>query len=196
MEIREQNGKLTIEGYINVTERKSKIMKDDKGKFVESIKQGCFKRALERNNNVLLLLNHDFSKKLGDTQTNLELREDDIGLKYNVETDNAELLDLYSKGQITGTSFGFNNAVGYRKQGNILDTREIKDLDLVEVSILGGNHIPAYSGCSVEVRDLENNKLELETRELEDYNNNNVDMSGVYDTALFILKNKNKELYD
>lgn len=196
MEIRETDGKLTIEGYINVTERKSKVMTDSKGKFVETIKQGCFKRALERNNNILLLLNHDFSKKLGDTQTNLELREDDIGLKYKVETDNTELLDLYSKDQLTGTSFGFNNALGYRYQGKILDTREIKDLDLVEVSILGGNHIPAYSGCSVEVRDLENNKLELETRELEDYNNAEIPNFDVMEAEVYILKNKNKNLYE
>lgn len=196
MEIREVEGKLTIEGYINVTERKSKVMTDSKGKFVETIKQGCFKRALERNPNILLLLNHDFSKKLGDTQTNLELREDDIGLKYKVETDNAELLDLYSKGQLNGTSFGFNNALGYRYKGKVMDTREIKDLDLVEVSILGGSHIPAYSGCSIEIRGENEENIQLELRQLEDYKNENVDMSSVYNAGLFILKNKNKDLYE
>ncbi|MGN2369385.1 HK97 family phage prohead protease [Clostridium cagae] len=191
MEIRMiDDNSVQLEGYINVTERKSKIMTDSKGKFVEIIKGGTFKRALDRNSNVLMLLDHDFSKQIGQTGKNIELYEDNIGLRYRATITDKETVQLAKDNKLFGTSFGFNNAIGYRYKGKILDTREIKELDLVEVSILSNKKKPAYSGCSVEVRGLDNKNIELELRELEDYKNENVDMSSVYDAELFILKNK------
>ena len=191
MEIRVlDDNSVQLEGYINVTERKSKIMTDDKGKFVEIIKGGTFKRALDRNSNILMLLDHDFSKQIGKTGVNVELYEDNIGLRYRATITDEETVKLAKDNRLVGTSFGFNNAKGYRYQGKILDTREIKDLDLVEVSILSDKKNPAYSGCSVEVRGIDNKDIQLELRKLEDYKNENVDMSSVYDAELFILKNK------
>lgn len=197
MEIRMlDDNSVQLEGYINVTERKSRIMSDSKGKFVEIIKGGTFKRALNKNNNILMLLDHNFNKQIGKTGDNLELREDNIGLHYKATITDEETVQLAKENKLIGCSFGFNNATGYRYKGKILDTREIKDLDLVEVSILSVNKIPAYSGCSVEIRGLNDENIKLELRNIEDYKNDNVDMSSVYNTALFIIKNKNKNLYE
>lgn len=197
MEIRMvDDNSIQLEGYINVTERKSKVMTDSKGKFVEIIKSGTFKRALENNGNVLMLLDHDFKKQIGNTNDNLELTEDNIGLHYRATIKDSETVQLAKNNELVGCSFGFNNALGYRYKGKILDTREIKDLDLVEVSILSSKKNPAYTGCSVEIRGENEESIQLELRKLEDYKNENVDMSSVYNAELFILKNKNKDLYE
>ncbi|NFO41109.1 HK97 family phage prohead protease [Clostridium botulinum] len=196
MEIRLLEDSVELEGYINVTERKSKIMKDSKGKnFVEVIKQGTFKRALERNKNVLMLLDHDTNKQIGKVGDNVELKEDSIGLHYRANISDAETVQLAKDNNLVGCSFGFNNPVDSKKKIGVLEQRDIKNLDLFEVSILSNKKNPAYSGCSVEVRNLEdsNKNIELEIRELEDYlsDNEKVDMSSVYNADLFILKHKN-----
>ena len=191
MEIRMfDDNSVQLEGYINVTERKSRIMTDSKGKFVEIIKGGTFKRALNKNNNILMLLDHNFNKQIGKTGDNLELREDHIGLHYKATITDEETVKLAKENKLIGCSFGFNNATGHRYKGKILDTREIKDLDLVEVSILSINKIPAYSGCSIEVRGLNDENIELELRNIEDYKNENVDMSTVYNADTFIVRNR------
>ena len=68
---------VVIEGYVNAVARDSRPMRDRKtGKrFVEQITPGVFERAL-RHNEVQLLLNHDKTRNLGSTSTNLELYED------------------------------------------------------------------------------------------------------------------------
>ncbi|HBJ1649407.1 HK97 family phage prohead protease [Clostridium botulinum] len=197
MEIRLLDDRVELQGYINVTERKSKIMKKPSGEnFVEIIKQGTFKRALERNNNVLMLLDHDLNKKIGKCGENVELKEDNIGLHYRATLTDEETVQLAKDNNLVGCSFGFNNPSEINKKIGILEQREIKDLDLFEVSILSKKKNPAYSGCSVEIRDLENKNIDLEIRELEDYNTDNtkIDMSSVYNADLFILKNKNNNL--
>ena len=51
---------------------------------MEQIVPGVFERAL-RHNEVQLLLNHDKTRNLGSTSTNLELYEDNIGLHARAE---------------------------------------------------------------------------------------------------------------
>ena len=81
MQIRLLNDSVEVEGYVNAVERKSKPLKTKIGEFVERICKGAFQRALERNDNVRLLLNHDWGKDLGGTKDgNVELTEDNIGL--------------------------------------------------------------------------------------------------------------------
>ena len=75
MKIEVRNGAVTIEGYVNVTERLSKPIRDVRGNFLEKVQSGAFNSALQRNNNVELRFNH--RRKLGDQQDgSLELRED------------------------------------------------------------------------------------------------------------------------
>lgn len=192
MEIRMLEDSIQVEGYVNVTERKSKIMTDKTNgkKFVEVIKQGTFKRAIDNNKNIVMLLDHDFSKQIGKVGDNLELMEDSIGLHYRATITDAETIELAKNNKISGLSFGFNKAIGYKTTNNVLETREIKDLDLKEVSILSYRKSPAYDGCSIEVRSLENEDIEqLEIRELND-SVEDIPNFDVYNAELFILKNK------
>ncbi|AVK50665.1 hypothetical protein AXY43_23080 [Clostridium sp. MF28] len=192
MEIRMLEDSIELEGYINVTERKSKIMTDksDGKKFVEIIKQGTFKRALDSNPNIVMLLDHNFDKQIGKIGDNVELSEDSIGLHYRATIKDAETIELAKNNRLVGCSFGFNKAKGTKTTG-VLETRNINELDLKEVSILSDKKNPAYSGCSVELRSLDNESFTLEIRELDDYmNSEDIPNFDVYIAELFILKNK------
>ena len=81
MNIRVTKDSVEIDGYVNAVERLSKPLKDRLGEFVERVKVGAFKRALERAEDVRILLNHDWTRDLGGIKDgNLELYEDAIGL--------------------------------------------------------------------------------------------------------------------
>ena len=70
-----------VEGYVNAVGRDSRpLLSSDGSRFVEQIVPGAFARALSKRD-VDILLNHDETKKLGSTQSNLTLIEDRIGLK-------------------------------------------------------------------------------------------------------------------
>ena len=143
-----------IEGYVNAVARDSRPMRD-KGtgqRFVEQIVPGAFKRALERND-VDLLLDHDESRKLGSTQTNLELSEDAIGLKARAEITDPEVIQKARDKKLRGWSFGF-----YERDANEEDLpngmkrRYIEDMELAEVSLIDERKIPCYAGTSIETR--------------------------------------------
>lgn len=82
MRIEIRSDSVVIDGYVNAVARDSRPMRDrvTGQRFVEQIVPGVFERALKRND-VDLLLNHDISRKLGSTKTNLTLYEDSIGLR-------------------------------------------------------------------------------------------------------------------
>ena len=61
MNIRVTNNKIEIDGYVNAVERLSKTLRDRLGEFVERIKAGAFRKALNRAEDVRILLNHDYS---------------------------------------------------------------------------------------------------------------------------------------
>lgn len=144
-----------IEGYVNAVERDSKPLWSRMGQFIERVKKGAFKRALERNNDVKLLLNHDESRELGSTaQGNLELKEDSIGLRARAEITDAEVIEKAKSGKLTGWSFGYYDrpdGVIKRMIDGIL-RRDISDMDLEEVSILDNTKNPAYEGTLIMAR--------------------------------------------
>ena len=72
------NNTAVITGYVNVTGRESRVLRDVNGEFIELIKPGTFKHALEKSDSVGLMFNH--KRPLGSTKDNLELYEDNIGL--------------------------------------------------------------------------------------------------------------------
>lgn len=153
MLIRLQNDSVVIEGYVNAIERKSKPLRSRIGEFVERIKQGAFKRALERNDNIRLLLNHDWSKDLGGTKDgNLELTEDNIGLRARATITDPEVIKKAKNGDLVGWSFGFTDRDVDKHDENGVTTRDVKDLDLFEVSLLDRTKKPAYDGTLVTVR--------------------------------------------
>lgn len=146
-----------VEGYVNAVERDSKVLYDRQmGKFIERISAGAFRRALEKNNNVLVLLNHD--RVLGSQQQgNLELEEDAIGLRARAVISDPETINDARNGNLVGWSFGFNDVpdgVERTMEGDI-PLRKVNDMDLLEVSILNRSKIPAYDGTLIITRDTE-----------------------------------------
>ena len=154
MEIRIKKDAVEIEGYVNAIERKSKPLWSRMGQFVERICKGAFKRALERNDNVRILLNHDESRDLGGTKDgNLELNEDAIGLHARATITDKDVVEKAKNGDLVGWSFGFQDRdVDNKRDEDGMPLRDVKDLDLVEVSLLDRSKTPAYDGTLVCVR--------------------------------------------
>lgn len=159
MKIQIRANSVHIEGYVNAVERKSKPLFSRFGEFVEKICAGVFGRALERNKDVRIYLNHDgVNYDLGGTGTGeLELYEDAIGLHASATITRAEVVEDARRGNLVGWSFGFMDRDVEIMQDTEtgLPLRNVKDLDLVEVSILNREKSPAYAGTLVNVRDGE-----------------------------------------
>ena len=157
MKIRIRNDSVEVEGYVNTIERLSKPLNSRIGKFAERIKKGAFKRALERNDDIHILLNHDWSRDLGSTKDgNLELTEDAIGLKARATITDADVVKKARNGDLVGWSFGFTDRDVDTHEEEGLTTRDVKDLNLYEVSLLDRRKTPAYDGTLVSVRSDEN----------------------------------------
>ena len=158
MEIRVKGDSVEIEGYVNAIERKSKPLWSRMGQFVERICKGAFKRALDRTDDVKILLNHDWDRELGGTKEgNLELNEDSIGLHARATITDADVVEKAKNGDLVGWSFGFQDRdVDNKRDEDGFPLRDVKDLDLVEVSLLDRTKTPAYDGTLVCVRADEN----------------------------------------
>ena len=148
-----------IEGYVNAIERNSKPLMSRIGKFIERICKGAFKKALKRNDDVHILLNHDWNRDLGSTKKgNLELDEDNIGLHARATITDPEVVQKARNGDLVGWSFGFQDREVDNSTYDGMPYRAVKDLDLFEVSILDRTKSPAYEGTLVTARS-ENNEL-------------------------------------
>ena len=154
MQITLRADSVEIDGYVNAIERKSKPLWSRIGQFVERICKGAFKSALSRNDNVRILLNHDPSRDLGGQKDgNLELEEDSIGLRARATITDPDVVKKARNGDLVGWSFGFyDRDVENLKDENGFPLRNVKDLDLEEVSLLDRTKIPAYDGTLVMVR--------------------------------------------
>ena len=142
-----------IEGYVNAVERLSKPLNSRLGQFLERVKVGAFKRALERAEDVRILLNHEWDRDLGGiADGNLELNEDAIGLHARAIIHDKEVVEEARSGNLVGWSFGFNDREVDTREEQGLPLREIRDLDLYEVSLINREKIPAYDGTLVTVR--------------------------------------------
>lgn len=158
MRIEIRNDKVILDGYVNAIERESKILHSRAGRFIERIRKGAFFNALKRNDDVHVLLNHDQNRDLGSQkQGNLELAEDAIGLKARAEITDAEVIEAARNDELTGWSFGFLDIPGGVEERDIdgIRHRDVKDMDLREVSILTRTHSPAYEGTLIMARDDE-----------------------------------------
>lgn len=139
---------------VNAIERKSKPLWSRIGKFVERICKGAFKRAIERNDDIRILLNHNPERDLGGTKDgNLELEEDNIGLHARATITDPDVIKKAKNGDLVGWSFGFSDRdVDQRIDEDGMPLRDVRDLDLYEVSILDRTKSPAYEGTLVTVR--------------------------------------------
>lgn len=175
MQITIRADSVELEGYVNSIERKSKPLWSRIGQFVERICKGAFKRALERNDNVRIMLNH--TKDIGGQRDgNLELYEDAIGLHARATITDPEVVQIARDGNLVGWSFGFyDREVEQKRDENGYPLRDVIDLDLEEVSILDNRTTPAYDGTLVAVRSDEKSIYygesftdEIQLRELEE----------------------------
>lgn len=123
------------------------------GQFIERICKGAFKKALKRNDDVHILLNHDWNRDLGSTkQGNLELTEDNIGLHARALITDKEVVQKARNGDLVGWSFGFQDRDVDNSTYEGMPYRAVKDLDLFEVSILDRRKSPAYDGTLITAR--------------------------------------------
>ena len=147
---------LKIEGYVNAVGRESELLFSPKRKkwFKEIMEPGVFKRALENNVDIPMLLEHDYSKEIARTSNGtLELTEDNIGLKFKATITDQDLYDSIHNGEINSCSFGFIcEDADYEFVNNKEEKRYVKDLQLLEVSLVKN---PAYIGSLVEARNME-----------------------------------------
>lgn len=156
MKIKIRSDSVLIEGYVNAVERLSKPLWSRIGNFIERICAGAFKKALKRNKDVKILLNHDWNRVLGSTaQGNLELEEDNIGLHARATITDAEVVEKAKAGRLRGWSFGFNDRDVENGIEDGMLLRKVRDLDLHEVSILDDRKSPAYAGTLVTVRSID-----------------------------------------
>lgn len=159
MIIRVTKDSVEIDGYVNAVERLSKPLHDRLGEFVERVKVGAFKRALERADDVRILLNHEWTRDLGGIKDgNLELYEDAIGLHARATITDKEVVEQARNGELKGWSFGFTDRDVEQGEENGVIVRNVKDLDLYEVSLINRSKVPAYDGTLVAVRTADDSK--------------------------------------
>lgn len=157
MKVEVRNDKIIIDGYVNAVERESKVLYDTRGEFIEKIRAGVFQRALEKADNVKVLLDHEKDRELADTKSGkAKLYEDNIGLRAIVEIDDTEVIEKARNNKLRGWSFGFLcNKEDRKTNEDGIEERVVRDLDLLEVSIIDDKKYPAYIGTSIEMRDDE-----------------------------------------
>ena len=154
MRVEIRSDSVLIEGYVNAVARDSRPIRDRKtGKrFVEQIVPGVFERAVRRND-VDLLLNHDTTRVLGSTKTNLTLYEDSIGRRARAEITDPEVIQKAREKKLRGWSFGFlERDASEEELPNGLQRRYVEDMVLKEVSIVDERKLPVYEGTSIETR--------------------------------------------
>ena len=167
MRVEIRNNSIIIDGYVNAVARDSRLIPDVKGSFREQIVPKAFQRALEKAENVDILLNHDKNRKLGSTtEGNLELFEDNIGLRAIATITDAEVIEKAKRNELRGWSFGFYSVKDrWEDIEEGVQRRYVEDLELTEVSIVDNTKVPAYSATSIETRA--NEEVLTETRALD-----------------------------
>ena len=167
MRIEIRNGSVLLDGYVNAVARDSRPMLDENGeKFVEQISPKTFQRAVEKSDDILCLLNHEPSRILGSTKEgNIELFEDNIGLRAICKITDSEVIKKAKENKLRGWSFGLEVVKEHEepiKDG--LKRRFVDDMNLFEVSIIDDRKMPCYIGTSIETRANKNSKTEYRGR--------------------------------
>ena len=124
------------------------------GRFSEIVKRGAFRRSLAAGGDIALLADHDTTRLLARTKSGtLALSESPAGLAFSAQmprtTTADDLLELIRRGDAAGCSFAFTCPPG-GDHWPASDRRELRDVDLAEISIVVFK--PAYQGTSVSAR--------------------------------------------
>ena len=192
MQIEVRNdGSLEISGYVNAVDRYSKELYSERGKFIERVQPNVFKRALERTDNVDMLLNHDVRCKLASTvNQTLELREDNIGLFAKAVIHDKNVINEAHQGNLKGWSFGFRALVDSWDEEQPVARRTLEDIELMEVSLLTIE--PAYIATSVQVRaeGIEQRSRPDEQEKETKYNESYEKEKNPLDVWVWLMRNK------
>lgn len=129
------------------------------GLFYEQFATGAFSECLRGSPDVPALVDHDSSKVLGRTAAKtLTLSEDDRGIHFELDPANTsygrDMVELITRGDITGMSFGFRVAKDGDAWG-MYDNKELRTVtraDLKEISLVA---FPAYKSTEVMKRSLD-----------------------------------------
>lgn len=170
LKIQLRNDRVHISGYVNAVDRFSRPIKDENGLFfIEKISPGAFQRALNRAGSVDVKLNHE--RTLTNTRDgNITLREDSIGMYFDGDITDPEVIEEARARKLRGWSFGFvpiRKTEEESRRAGIAYERQVDELDITEVSIIDERKMPCYEGTSIRVRAEENEVEYLEEEEPE-----------------------------
>ena len=176
LRIADSDGGSVIEGHAAVFDSWSETL-GGIFPFKEIVRKGAFNESIGKDD-IRALFNHDPNYVLGRNRAGtLELVEDEVGLRVRITPpDTSWARDLQAsirRGDITQMSIGFIVEEGKWSTENGMDTREIRKVQLFDVSPVT---FPAYTATDVGVRAMEEyngyraeqrNKAEAEERTAE-----------------------------
>lgn len=154
----EQKGR-TLFGYAATFNNETSL-----GDFAEVIRPGAFTRTLSAPTalNIRAIYEHDNKSLLGKVgSSTLRLREDDVGLAFELDLPDTnlgrDLVELVKRGDVSGCSFGFLPVRDTWLPGAV-PLRELRDVDLFEITLTAS---PAYDATSVQVRAKQPRSIRL-----------------------------------
>ncbi|HRR51172.1 MAG TPA: HK97 family phage prohead protease [Candidatus Cloacimonas sp.] len=157
---------LHITGYVNVPGRESRPVVTPRGKVIEVIEQRAFQRALQKVDNIDLMVDHE--RKIASTKEGtLKAWEDEIGLRAEAVITDEEVIQGAKQGKLKGWSFNMKKVVDeLEERAGKLPLRRVKDFIMTEIT-LALKKIPVYSATSIELRAEEEEEIEIRTSECE-----------------------------
>ena len=153
---------LLFTGYASVFDKPYGV-RDSRGQYNETIKQGAFKKTLQEQDDVRFLVNHDGIPLARTSSGTLKLEEDDYGLFVRAELDPnnptvAEVASAMKRGDLNEMSFAF--AAIKDNFDNSGENREVNEARLFDVSVVTYPANP-WAGAKLRGVDLDNLHKEL-----------------------------------
>lgn len=146
-------GKLV--GYAAVFNKRSLNL----GGFVEVLERGAFAKSLADGSDIRALIDHRGIAIARTSNNTLRLREDDIGLRIEIDppdtTAGRDIRKSVERGDVDQMSFGFTIREGGEEWAEDDDgvlIRTVSDVSLLEASIVT---FPAYPDTSVAKRSVQ-----------------------------------------
>jgi len=154
IEVREDDNEvIRVSGYAAVFGEEANIA----GMFTETIERGAFTSALERQDDVVFLINHDGLPLARTRSGTLRLSQDERGLYMETELDGSDpdvraIVPKMKRGDLDKMSFAFMPERQEWDDRGEMPKRTIQDVRLYDVSIVT---TPAYDGTEIGLRALE-----------------------------------------
>jgi uncharacterized protein len=175
IEFRGDGNTLFISGYANITEKQSHFLNEHGRRFKEVVAPSMWSKALSRVKEIPILFNHQETRKLNSWKAgkqDVKLFENEIGLKVELEINDSEIIQKVKEDRsfLKGWSWGFVERSSKWLKQDGYDQRILYDVELLEISLLGGMTKPAYPSANVfmEVRSegiLERRFTDFELKE-------------------------------